>query len=167
MKTHIPKYALESDEGLVKWACRVARYDVGRLSGTFGGDGLVFFIGGMKRSTKDDTKETGCIWTDETGQVKNWKYVAETTIAFGATRPELAASILEYANKLDQTMLDAMLEALGKDGRSKAAKAWRAAEKRAAHLEQVQQVHEIGELSARCGTFDLAAQHGVAGSYPW
>lgn len=74
---------------------------------------MMFLIIGYNRTTQQDTEEHGGVWTDGEGNVRNWSYVAEQTVASGATVEELRASAQKYKRICGMTMEEYLLEMAG------------------------------------------------------
>lgn len=108
----------EARDRLIRLAIRMLKCDSARIIETSYGYYLCI---GHRRSTQDDPGQ----WVDQDGNLINWEYDVETTVASGKTETELRASIKAYyklsrmkwsdyfrANKADKQFIQT-LQALG------------------------------------------------------
>lgn len=66
----------------------------------------IFLVLGKKRSTKED-KGT---WVNQNGEVQNWDYLVETTVASGHNIAELIANAKRYKSLEGKKAIDLILE---------------------------------------------------------
>lgn len=66
----------------------------------------IFLVLGKKRNTKED-KGT---WVNQYGEIQNWDYLVETTVANGHNIPELIANAKRYKSLQGKKAIDLILE---------------------------------------------------------
>ena len=66
----------------------------------------IFLVLGKKRNTKED-KGT---WINQDGEIQNWDYLVETTVASGHNIPELITNAKKYKSLEGKRAMDLLLE---------------------------------------------------------